>query len=164
MSEYNHPECDESFLQQPSKVDDLMQLLNVLATVDKSEELVLNKNLSPYNMHISFRSLKAKKKAPESVVDYSANLTDKNYLVAARNSNSNSRMTKRSRSRLKLNCNQVVFMRQIDQTVEQRKESRKERVLVANRFRRWVRIPNNKEHFIKKKRVDWFRNSNNDKP
>lgn len=38
MSEYNHPECDESFLQQPSKVDDLMQFVTALATVDKSEE------------------------------------------------------------------------------------------------------------------------------
>lgn len=88
---------------------------------------------------ISCISLKAKNKGPEPV-DYSAKVTHRNCLILSRNANA-TRMTKRSRIRLKVNSNKVVFMRQIDQSLEERNAARKERVMVANRFRRCERFP-----------------------
>lgn len=91
-------------------------------------------------IHLPYRSLKAaKNKAPKPVVDHSAKVTDSNYYVGER-PNPAHLIKKTKVKTIESNLNQMVFMRQIDQSLEQRSKTRLEREAIANSFRRWVKI------------------------
>lgn len=39
MSEYNHPQCDEKFLEEPSKVNEVLEVLDIISgSLNRSEE------------------------------------------------------------------------------------------------------------------------------
>ncbi|KAH8420872.1 hypothetical protein KR222_007469, partial [Zaprionus bogoriensis] len=85
-------------------------------------------------------------KVEPPVIDYAAGLTDSNFAITYRPTSI--RMTKRTRSKLRnVNVNQFTFMRQLDQTLEKRKETRGEREQVATTFRRLGNHEFRRNHF-----------------
>ncbi|XP_064548330.1 tetratricopeptide repeat protein 12 [Drosophila montana] len=120
MEYTNHPQYDEKFLKEPSKVVDAIQFLDIMADANKMED-----------------TRDGKKKQAKPVVDHSAEVTDNNFFISQR-SLSGRMSVKRSKARIKFttNTNQFTFMRQFDQSTEERVQSRLERERIANSFRR----------------------------
>jgi len=92
-------------------------------------------------MKLFFSKREGKKKEPQPVLDISAKVTDNNFLIQSRGHSQGAgrRSTRRARStkgKAVANVNQFTFMRQIDQTLEERTQTRIERERVANNFRR----------------------------
>ncbi|KAH8359657.1 hypothetical protein KR093_008198, partial [Drosophila rubida] len=126
MEDLNHPESNEKFLNEPSKVLELMQFLDLMLNANKMED-----------------KREGKAAAPKAYPDPSEDVTDKNFYISSRGgSRAGSRMSRRStrrtrsKSKMASNTNQFTFMRQIEQTEDQRLEVFKERERVANNFRR----------------------------
>ncbi|XP_034486635.1 tetratricopeptide repeat protein 12 [Drosophila innubila] len=136
MDGLNYPEFDESFLNEPSKVVELIETLDVMVNSNKMEDK---------------REGKKKKEPQTSFADISADVTDDSFFITSRGRSQNlgRRSTRRTRSRSKAlaNLNQFTFMRQIDQTLEQRTQTRIERERVANNFRRLGNSAYRKEQF-----------------
>ncbi|KAH8310795.1 hypothetical protein KR044_003021 [Drosophila immigrans] len=114
-----HPELHEDFLRQPSKVD---EIINLLAEMAKSNKMEGTKD----------------KEEENPVDDISSQLKESDFLVFKRLRISGRKNSFRysRRTTLKANPNQMTFMRQIDVTDEDRKTARRERIHVATNFRR----------------------------
>ncbi|XP_068157161.1 tetratricopeptide repeat protein 12 isoform X2 [Drosophila tropicalis] len=115
MDDHMPPEMNEEFLEESSKVQDVLQFLDQMANDNKMEDA----SKKPY-------------------VDRSSLVTDDNFLVFKRISITDRLSIKRSKSKNKIvgNTNQFTFMRQIGETKERRIETRIERERVADNFRR----------------------------
>ncbi|XP_030565790.1 tetratricopeptide repeat protein 12 [Drosophila novamexicana] len=120
MEYINHPQYDEKFLKEPSKVVDAIQFIDIMINSNKMED-----------------TRGDKKKEVKPVVDISEGVTDKNFFISQRLL-SGRMSAKRSKARMKFstNTNQFTFMRQVDQSNEERVEARLERERIANNFRR----------------------------
>ncbi|EDW80727.1 uncharacterized protein Dwil_GK11411 [Drosophila willistoni] len=117
MDDEMSPEMNEKFLEEPSKVQEVLQFLDQMANANKMDE----------------------GSAPQKpLVDSSGLVTDENFLVFKRISFNDRMSIKRSKSKNKIvgNTNQFTFMRQIDETQERRVETRIERERVADNYRR----------------------------
>ncbi|XP_032593227.1 tetratricopeptide repeat protein 12 isoform X2 [Drosophila grimshawi] len=77
-----------------------------------------------------------KKKEAKPTVDISADVTDDNYFITTRSLSVGSTSFRKSKIKVKSNTNQFTFMRQLDQSDEERVKTRIERERVANNFRR----------------------------
>ncbi|KAM8703637.1 hypothetical protein ACLKA7_008289 [Drosophila subpalustris] len=136
MNSLNYPECDESFLNEPSKVVELIEFLDVVANANKQEEK---------------REVKKKVPEPEPDEDASDKVEDDKFLILSRGRNQGMgrRSTRRTRSKIKAmpNLNQFTFMRQIDVSLEERTQARIERERVASNFRRLGNSAYRKEQF-----------------
>ncbi|XP_064547662.1 tetratricopeptide repeat protein 12 isoform X2 [Drosophila montana] len=116
MRAAKHREFEEDFLRTASKVDDFMKFLTEMG---KSK-------------------MDAGKDTDAKVeINYSAAVTDDNFMVLAR-SLYFARKTKMSSRKVNVrsNMNQMSFMRQIDASHEERIKAREERIRVASNYRR----------------------------
>nr|XP_032289659.1 uncharacterized protein LOC6632480 isoform X2 [Drosophila virilis] len=120
MEYINHPQYDEKFLKEPSKVVDAVQFIDIMINSNKMEDTRDGK----------------KKQEVKPVVDISEGVTDQNFFITQRLL-SERMSAKRSKARMKFttNTNQFTFMRQVDQSSEERVEARLERERIANNFR-----------------------------
>ncbi|KAH8310794.1 hypothetical protein KR044_003022 [Drosophila immigrans] len=134
MGDGNHPECDENYLNKTSKVVELMELLDLMMNANKMED-----------------KREGKMTVQQTFVDPSEEVTDDNFFISSRGGmgRMGRRSTRRTRSKTKIttNTNQFTFMRQIDQTNEQRVQARMERERVANNFRRLGNVAYRKDQF-----------------
>ncbi|KAH8271197.1 hypothetical protein KR018_001190, partial [Drosophila ironensis] len=111
---YRHPETDEAFLDEPSKVKELIEFLDAIHSFNKSD------------------SSKEQKRASLNLNEL---VTDTNFFVNQKPSiGSSSRRS--TRRKVPVNTNQFTFMRQIDMDPEDRILARKEREITAETFRR----------------------------
>ncbi|XP_060647663.1 tetratricopeptide repeat protein 12 isoform X1 [Drosophila nasuta] len=133
MEDFNHPESNENFLKEPSKVVDLLQFMDLMVNANKMED-----------------KREGKKIVQQPVVDPSDNVTDENFYISSRGGQRmGRRSTRKTRSKIQsaTNTNQFTFMRQIEQTQEQRVVARKERERVALNFRRLGNVSYRKDQF-----------------
>ncbi|XP_017053284.1 tetratricopeptide repeat protein 12 [Drosophila ficusphila] len=109
---YQHPEAQESFLEKPSKVEEVIECLEMIENANKTD---------------------ASKKRAKSTVT----ISDIHFLVSERTVNENRSSFRRNKTRkMVVNTNQFPFMRQIDPEFGDRVLAREEREIVAESFRR----------------------------
>ncbi|XP_062124931.1 LOW QUALITY PROTEIN: tetratricopeptide repeat protein 12-like [Drosophila sulfurigaster albostrigata] len=127
MSAHRHSELHEDFLLKPSKVDDVIKLLNEIAKSSKDK----------------------------TEMDISAGVTDTSFMVLKRIETGERRKSSIRRSNLKrTNTNQFTFMRQINVSEEERHKVRIERMSVANSFRRLGNLEYRKLNYDKA--IDYY--------
>ncbi|XP_023178825.1 uncharacterized protein LOC111604832 isoform X2 [Drosophila hydei] len=115
-----HPQYDEKFLQEPSKVEDTIQFLESMLNSNKTEDI------------------KKTQKKTEIKPDVSDSVTDSNFIIFTRLQNDRFSLKRKTKIKLDINMNQFTFMRQIDKSVQERMQARIERERVANNFRRSI--------------------------
>ncbi|KAH8243950.1 hypothetical protein KR032_011731, partial [Drosophila birchii] len=109
------PEANESFLKKRSKVEDVLECLEIIENANKMDSA----------------------KARKSTVDRKSLNMDMDFLVTKRKVSSTEASSKRGKhKKIPLNTNQFTFMRQIDPEPEDRNLARKQRENVADTFRR----------------------------
>ncbi|XP_030565834.1 uncharacterized protein LOC115766140 isoform X2 [Drosophila novamexicana] len=115
MPTATHRELEENFLRTPSKVDDIMKFLIDMSNAKRTD---------------------AKDNDPEVETNYSAGITDDNFMVLSRSSRfaKKNKLTFR-KSSIGSTMNQLSFMRQIDVSSEDRIKAREERIRVASNYR-----------------------------
>lgn len=105
----------ESFLHEASEVDNLVNML---------EEI-----------------LKGKKEEKTKSPGIKKNVSDFSYVVFEKSRYSTIKKSKTFVKKLmNVNMNQMTFMRQVDNTDEERAKVRKERIVIATHFRKFVSL------------------------
>lgn len=105
----------ESFLHEASEVDNLVNML---------EEI-----------------LKGKKEEKTKSAGIKKNVSDFSYVVFEKSRYSTIKKSKTFVKKLmNVNMNQMTFMRQVDNTDEERAKVRKERIVIATHFRKFVSL------------------------
>ncbi|KAH8292274.1 hypothetical protein KR054_008042, partial [Drosophila jambulina] len=109
------PEANESFLEQPSKLEEVFECLTLIENANKMDSAKADKK--PTVQHKS--------------------LEDLDFLVTLRKPSSNEATFRRAKAnQIPMNTNQFTFMRQIEPEPEDRILARNQREIVANTFRR----------------------------
>ncbi|KAH8265484.1 hypothetical protein KR038_009017 [Drosophila bunnanda] len=113
---HQYPEANESFLKKPSKVEEVIESLQIMENANNRD------------------SVKAARKS--TVIQKPFNM-DSDFMVTFRTVASTTTSVKRGKlKKTRLNTNQFTFMRQIEPDPEDRISARKEREIVADNFRR----------------------------
>ncbi|XP_030374664.1 tetratricopeptide repeat protein 12 [Scaptodrosophila lebanonensis] len=110
----DHPQFEEAFLRQPSKMKEVLLMLEQMATANKMED---NKKERKTSLEIG-------------LVD------DTSFIVSRRSSKRISKRFLKVKSTVNKNMEQFTFMRQIDEDLPERTQARIEREDVAQNFRR----------------------------
>lgn len=134
MSATRHRELEEDFLRRPSKVGEVINLLDEISKggkmawvleLDRSIEIILCAD---------YRKGNVDKPAANIIPD----VTDTNFIVMQRGQLHVKTRSKRSFIQIDIAANrdQMTFMRQIDVTQAERNNARRERISVALNYRR----------------------------
>ncbi|XP_020818459.1 tetratricopeptide repeat protein 12 [Drosophila serrata] len=123
---HQYPEANESFLKQPSKVEDVLEYLETIENANKMDSA----------------------KARKSTVDRKSLDMNLDFMVTLRKVSNTETYSRRGKSKkLPLNTNQFTFMRQINQEPQDRLLVRLERESVADTFRRLGNFEYRKRRF-----------------